>query len=112
MSSILSAILGAGGPRPQNGPVPIQPGGQASGAAPSDNEGGAVASIQQMIAAGKRYLGQERDQEDLLTMHKILTQLQQLRAKDQQDADSALQGNVSPRLVRKAASGSSGGGGY
>lgn len=55
-----------------------------------------------MLDLGKQYLDVEPDQEDLLLMQKILTQLQQVLTKDQTDADQAMQGSTNPRAMRKA----------
>lgn len=88
----LAALLGAGG---QTGPpAPDQPQQQA--------QGDPVGIVQQMLGLGKQYLDVEPDHEDLLTMQKVLTSLQQLLTKDQQDADQAMSGSTNPRALRKA----------
>jgi len=55
-----------------------------------------------MIDLSQQYLGTEQDQEDLLHMQKIATELQTLLAKDQKDAESMMQGKPTPRGMRKA----------
>jgi len=55
-----------------------------------------------MIDLSQQYLQAETDQEDLLSMQKISTELQQLLTKDQQDAEQAMQGKTTPRAMRKA----------
>jgi hypothetical protein len=95
----LAAALGAG-PAAGGPPAGPQDTGQPpdQGAAPGDP----VEIVTQMLEMGKTYLDTEEDHEDLLAMQKILTELQNLLTKDQQDADKAMQGNVSPRILRKA----------
>jgi hypothetical protein len=84
--------MGGGGDQagPQGDPT--------AGQAPEDP----VAIVQQMIDLSQAYLSAEQDQEDLLTMQKISTELQSLLAKDQQDADKMMQGTATPRAMRKA----------
>lgn len=90
----LAALLGAGG------------GGADAAQAPAPAPGGegqdSIEIVGQMLDLGKQYLDVEPDQEDLLLMQKILTQLQQVLAKDQSDADQAMQGSTNPRAMRKA----------
>lgn len=93
----LAALLGAGGPPPGPQPGPGS-GGPDNGTAPSDP----VAVVQQMVDLSKQYLDVEKDQQDLLQMQKIGTLLQQLLAKDQQDADQVMSGATNPRALRKA----------
>jgi len=64
--------------------------------------------VQQMLDLSQDYLQNETDQEDLLAMQKIGTELQQLLAKDQQDADKMMQGTATPRGMRKAMAGAPG----
>lgn len=87
----LAALLGAGAPGPPGPNDTADPGAQTP-----------VEIVQAMIDAGKPYLDVEKDHEDLLTMQKILTMLQQLLTKDQQDADAIASGVTSPRALRKA----------
>jgi hypothetical protein len=53
------------------------------------------------------------DEDDKVTAATCLASFQKLRAKDQSETDGAMQGKVSPRLVRKTAAAQGGtGGGY
>jgi len=70
-----------------------------------------VAIVQQMLDLSQAYLQAEQDQEDLLAMQKVSTDLQALLAKDQQDADKIMTGAATPRAMRKAFGGGGGGGG-
>lgn len=110
------AMPGPAGPGP--GPAPGPPGAGGGlppdlaaalgiGGAPPGAPGGAptpspVDIVQQMLDLSQTYLQAEQDQEDLLAMQKIGTELQQLLAKDQQDADKMMGGQATPRAMRKA----------
>jgi hypothetical protein len=85
----LAAALGIGGAPPG------APGGAQPQASPVD-------IVSQMIDLTQQYLQAEQDQEDLLAMQKIGTELQALLAKDQQDADKMMGGQATPRAMRKA----------
>lgn len=87
----LAAMLG-GGPQ------------QAPPATGDQGQGDPVAIVSNMLDLASQYLQVEPDEEDKLLMQKVTTQLQQLLAKDQADADGAMQGNLNPRTLRKALS--------
>jgi hypothetical protein len=89
----LAALLGAGAPG----------GGPDQGA--TTQQGDPVAIVSNMLDLAQQYLQVEPDQDDKLAMQKVSTELQQLLSKDQADADNAMQGNLSPRTLRKAFSG-------
>jgi len=94
----LAALLGMGGGPGGPGGAPGGPPDPTAGQAPSDP----AAIVQQMVDLSQAYLQAEQDQEDLLTMQKISTELQSLLAKDQQDSDKMMQGTATPRAMRKA----------
>ena len=105
----LAAALGAGGPPPGAGPPPdlaAALGAPPPGAEPPPDQGAPAQDsaeiVSGMLDQAKQYLDTEQDHEDLLSMQKISTLLQQLLTKDQQDADAAMSGNLKPRTLRKA----------
>lgn len=103
MSSILDSILSGGGqPMDPSGGMPADETEQASPRSTSE-------ILEEMIESAKEYLNVEQDEEDKLTMTKVLQQLQQYLAKEQSEADGALQGKVSPRMIRKTMGGGSAG---
>ncbi len=96
MSSMLDLT---GGPPPT-----IQiPGGGAPPDAGQDASADPVKSLQDAIDALMAYQKSEKDAVDRATASKVLAQLHSLQAKDQQDADSAMKGTITPRYTRKAA---------
>lgn len=120
MGQDLAALLGGGGgpppgpppPPPDAGPGPGPPGPPGDlaallggGGTPTGPLDDSSAIVQQMLDLSQQYLSTEQDQEDLLTMQKISTELQQLLAKDQKDAESMMQGKPTPRGMRKALAG-------
>lgn len=58
--------------------------------------------LNRMIQDAQDYLSVEQDEEDKLTMAKVLTMLQGYLAKEQKESDQAMQGKASPRLMRQA----------
>jgi len=111
----LLASLGGGGGGP-GGPPPGPPpsggpdlgallGGAGAGGGPAPDQGGGDADpvliLTQMMDLANKYGGVERDEEDKLTMQKIMTMIQQLKAKDQADQEAAL-GGGNMRIMRKA----------
>lgn len=101
----IAALLGGGASSAPGAAAPPDP----SQAAPSGggDESKPIDLLKQMIELGKQYLDVEPDDEDKATMTDVLNRLQQYLAKDQQDQDKLLQGNASPRALRKASGGSS-----
>ena len=57
--------------------------------------------LTQILDLANQYLQVEPDEEDKLTMQKITTLIQQLKAKDQQDQEQAM-GGANQRIIRKA----------
>lgn len=121
MSSILDSILGGGGASadPSGGSIPpdvmsaISAGGQGDPGAPGADQGDPNASaadlLSQILDLGTQYLQVEPDEQDKATVQGCLATLQKIRAKDQSEADGALQGKTTPRLIRKAMAGQGGG---
>ena len=116
IGALLAGLGGGGGPVP-GGPGPGGPdigallgglgGGppQGPGGGPSEPpQGGSdpVAILTGILDQCNQYLQVEPDEEDKLTMQKITTLIQQLKAKDQQDQDAAM-GGSNARILRKAA---------
>lgn len=115
VSSILSSILGQAAPAGGHG-LPPDLAAAISGSAPDSGqaEKNAVQLLDEIIKGLNQYLQVEPDEEDKVVATTCLTNLQKLKAKDQSEADKAMQGSTSPRMVRKAAAAQGGGpgGGY
>jgi hypothetical protein len=73
--------------------------------APPTQQGDPPSIVSNMLDLASQYLQVEPDHEDKLIMQKITTQLQQLLAKDQSDADNAMSGNLNARTLRHALGG-------
>jgi hypothetical protein len=123
VSSILDSILGASGGAPSGGDSASGPAlppdlmsAVAGGSSSADSGGSSdpVELLGQIIDGLHQYVQVEPDEEDKAVAMTCLTNLQKLKAKDQSEADGAMQGKVSPRMVRKAAAAQGGGpgGGY
>lgn len=126
MSSILDSILGggasAGGDPSQGGGLPpdimsaIQSQGGQDASAGDDSSNDPVAALDDALTALQTYMGVEPDEADKAIVATCIASLQKVKAKDQQEADGALQGKTTPRLIRKAMGGqgsdTSGGSGY
>lgn len=119
MSSILDSILSGGSAAgagdassslPPDLAAAIQGGGGAD-ASQSSGGGDPVDVLDQMIELAKEYLDVEPDEEDKAVMTTCLQNFQKLKAKDQAEADGAMQGKTTPRMVRKAAAAQGGPGG-
>lgn len=80
-------MLGGGG-------APAPPEAPAQGGDPAD-------VLRQMLGLVDQYRQVEQDDEDLLQIEKISTQIQQLLANQQKDLDGLLQGKASPKVMRK-----------
>lgn len=91
-----------GGPPP--GPPPPDPS-QTAGPPPPAGPGGGGGDpsdlIREMLDILDEYKASEEDEEDLLLVEKIGTQLQQLLANNQKELDGAMKGTISPKLLRK-----------
>lgn len=96
-------MAGAGGQDPMaaiaglmggQGPAPTGPGGQAGGST--------VDILRQMLDLGKQYLDVEQDEEDILTMTKVLQLLQGYLASEQKEQQDAMQGKLSPKLLAQS----------
>jgi hypothetical protein len=96
---VMNMMTGQGAPGPPPGELAGMLG---MGGQPPPQPGNPPEIVQQMLDLAKQYLDVEPDHEDKLAMQKVTTQLQQLLAKDQADADGALSGNTNPRTLRKA----------
>jgi len=75
------------------------------GGTPTAGTSDSASIVQQMLDLSQSYLQNEQDQEDLLAMQKIATELQQLLTKDQQDAEKMMAGTPTSRGMRKALAG-------
>src|SRR4051812_27877810 len=98
IAGLLAGLGGGGGPAGPGGPPPVPPGGGldlgallgGAGAGggpppgPDQGPGGGdpVAVLGQILDLANQYLQVEPDEEDKLTMQKITTLIQQLKAKD------------------------------
>lgn len=68
---------------------------------PAPQSGGDTVDIlRQMIDLAKNYIDAEQDEDDKLTMTKVLTTLQQYLAAEQKERDDAMQGKASPKMLR------------
>lgn len=120
MSSVLPpdlmAALGGGGSdqsAPASSSLPPEiaalVGGGGDQGAPADSGSGkdpqaAVQYVSDAIDTLKKYIDVEPDEEDIQVAMTCLQNLQKLKAKDQQEADGAMQGKATPRLMRKVGS--------
>lgn len=93
----LAAIIGAGGGAGADPSVPPQ---QDS---PDPND-----LLQQILDIAAQYKQVEDDPQDLLTVEKVTTLVQQLIAANQKEADGMLQGKATPRAIRRASGGTGG----
>jgi hypothetical protein len=82
------------GPDPAMGGQPPSPDASAGGDDPTN-------IIRDMLDLLNEYKASEEDEEDLLLVEKIGTQLQQLLANNQKELDGAMKGTISPKLLRK-----------
>jgi hypothetical protein len=82
----LAALLGGGGDPAEAEPAPSDP----------------PDILRQMLELASDYRSVEEDDEDLLSIEKVTTLIQQLLAKQQKEADGMLQGKASPRAMRRA----------
>jgi hypothetical protein len=117
VSSILDSILGGsgqqGGALPPDLAAAIQGAGQDAGSDQSQGGGDPVQLLSDALDTLQQYMQVEPDEEDKAVAAQCITQLQKLKAKDQAEADGAMQGKTTPRMVRKAAAAQGGpGGGY
>lgn len=100
----LAALMGGGGGDPMAGAAPDPMAGAPAPGQDADGED-TVAILERMIADAQKYLQVEQDEEDKLTMTKVLQQLQQYKANEQKETDDLLGGKVSPRALRRVAGG-------
>lgn len=112
---MLGQAGGAPGGGPPAGPPPPDPS-QTGGPPPGPDGGGGDPSqqdpsnlIRDMLDLLDQYKSTEEDEADKLLVEKIGTQLQQLLANNQQTLDQAMQGKISPKLLRKQYAGAPGG---
>lgn len=80
----------------------------------TDTDWGALPEVEHFnkLLDGVRALASKIDSEqNKLKLEKVTTFLQEIRAADEAEEESALQGKASPRLMRRAYSGSGSGGG-
>lgn len=110
--ALLAMMHGAPPGPPQHAPLgppppdPGGPGGPGPPAAPGPAQGGEatpIKAIHQMMEIGKGYMETEPDQGDKAMMAKLLSMLQQLLAKDEQDMRGALGNPALQRMVGKSA---------
>lgn len=99
---MMSALGGGGAPDPTGmggAPEALPPEAQADGSRSTTD------ILEEMIAGAQEYLGVEQDEEDKLTMTKVLSQLQGYLAAEQKEQDELLGGKASPRSLRRASGG-------
>lgn len=81
----------------------------AAGMPDMEDSGGGGANPLELYKAMKELLREaidvEQDEEDILALEKIATLVQQLLANNQKMQDSAMQGQMDPKMMRKAYSG-------
>lgn len=87
--------------------IQIQPEGGPAGAPPDQGGSGGledepISYLQAAIEAVSSYQQAEPDALDKSEAAKILAMIHKLLAKDQQDRDSAVSGQLNPRALRKA----------
>jgi len=110
----IGAMLAGGGGGAPQGPMPpdigaLLGGGADQGASegaplPTDGQhGGGKDPLEQAISFLDDAIAAEADQEDQQIMRQCSAKLHQVLANNQKDADSMLQGQSSPRGIRKAA---------
>lgn len=100
---IMAALGGGGAPPEEAGGAPL----------PSEGApGGGGEALEQVIALLDDAIMAEADQEDQNVMRQCSAKLQAILAKNQKEDDAALGGTVSPRAIRRQASGGGGEGGY
>lgn len=90
----LAALLGGGGD-------PALQGGMQDGAEPQDSEG-YVQAILDMISQWRQ---DEQDPQDLLVLEKISTLLQGITTGRAKEAQDAMQGKLSPRILAQSVGG-------
>lgn len=120
MNPILAAILqragGGAAPAPHaGGPLPPDMMAAVHGAAPAQGEDdpaheqNEVQLLTKILTDMQTFMKVAADEDDKATIATCMANIQKLRAKDQQEADGALSGKTSPRLIRKAAASQGGG---
>jgi hypothetical protein len=87
--------LGGGPMPPSAGPPPGEEGGG----------GDTISILQEMLQLAQEYLAVEEDEEDKLTMTKVLSQLQSYLAAEQKEKDEMLGGKLPKKLLRGAVGG-------
>lgn len=108
---IVNAAQDQGNPMAESG-LPLWPpmsmaGGPAAPveepvAAPQEDGESTINILNRMIQDAQEYLSVETDEEDKLTMTRVLNLLQGYLAREQKESDQAMQGTASPRLLRRA----------
>lgn len=91
------------------GGMPAQPGEEPLPGVKDGAPGGGEEALTQAIDMIQMAIDAEADQEDIQVMLQCQTKLQQILAKNQSEADSAMGGKVSPKAMRKQAGGLAGG---
>lgn len=106
--SALDMIAGGGPPPgppgmpPDMGMPPDVQAGQAQAPSGGNADSAAADLLGQILDLAQQYMSIEPDEEDKAVVAQCISQLQKVRAKDQQDADKMTQGNVTPRALRAA----------
>ena len=101
----LAGLMGGSGGAPMGGGGDPMMGGAPAQGEPAAGGEDTVTILTRMIEDAKSYIEAEQDEEDKLTMTKVLTTLQQYLADEQKEMDDMLGGKVSPRLMRRAIGG-------
>jgi hypothetical protein len=101
--SALDMIAGGGPPPgPPGMPDPGVQAGQAQAPSGANADSAAADLLGQILDLAQQYMQIEPDEEDKAVVAQCITNMQKVRAKDQQDADKMTQGNVTPRALRAA----------
>lgn len=88
----LASLLGGAGAPPPGDPNMMPPQGGES----------TIDILRQMLDLAKLYMEVDEDEEDKMTMAKVLTMLQGYLAEEQRESQNAMQGKLSPKLLAQS----------
>jgi hypothetical protein len=93
----LASLLGGGGAPPPGDPGMMPP----EQGAPEGGES-TIDILNQMLDLAKLYMEVDEDEEDKMTMAKVLSILQGYLAAEQRESQDAMQGKLSPKLLAQS----------